>query len=305
MKQKAEEAGLAHAKINLFLDVTGTREDGYHLIDGVMQSITLCDRACVRIARAERSEICLGVTGAAECVPCNERNLAYRAAALFLKETGLTLQVEVELEKVIPVAGGLAGGSTDAAFVLRALNRLTDFPLSEGALLSLGERLGADVPFCIAGRNGAMRTEGIGEILTPTFSLPDCAIVIARAGEGVSTPWAYQALDAKYRFGEQQERQTRALRLQALLEALKDGDIDRICKQCWNIFESVVIPCRPHVQQVKDQLIGAGARLAMMSGSGPSVFGIFSSQAQAEHACRSLRASGAVAALCRPMREET
>lgn len=303
MEQWAEAVGFAHAKINLFLDVTGRRADGYHLIDGVMQSVTLGDRVCVRAARAASSEIALKVTGAAESVPCDGRNLAYRAAEAFLTATGLALNVEITLEKTIPVAGGLAGGSTDAAFVLRKLNQLTDHPLTEGALLALGERLGADIPFCIAGRGGAMRTEGIGEILTPVPPLPDCAIVIARAGEGVSTPWAYQALDAQYGREDPQERQARALRLQALLRALEDGDLDRVCRQCWNIFETVVIPCRPRVQAVKEQLLRAGARLAMMSGSGPSVFGIFTDQAEAERACRELRAGGAVAALCRPMRE--
>lgn len=290
----------ARAKINLFLDVTGRREDGYHLIDGVMQSVTLSDLVFVRILPAEEPSVDLSVQGEPG-IPTDEGNLAVRAAWAFLRQTGLCAGVQIRLDKRIPMAGGLAGGSTDAARTLLELNRLTGEQLTEEELCRMGLTLGADVPFCIAGRAGAMRTEGIGEKLTVLPPLPDCAIVIAKAGEGVSTPWAYRVLDEILGDAPRSRREY-ALLLENLMQALQAQDCERVCASAYNIFEQVVIPVRPEVRRLKARMREGGAKLAMMSGSGPSVFGIFGSDGDAERVCGQLRRDGIVAALCRPAR---
>lgn len=198
------------------------------------------------------------------------------------------------------MAGGLAGGSTDAAAVLRGLNRLLPNPCSMKDLCAIGSRLGADVPFCTVG--GAMRTQGIGELLTPVPSMPDCYIVIARRGEGVSTPWAYGKLDELYENFRQGASRPDA-HLDALLTALKDGSLDGVCTSIYNIFEPVVSQLQGDVSVLREEMTKNGAAVARMSGSGPSVFAIFSSQVQAEAACRALLEMGAVAFVCRPFSE--
>lgn len=294
--------GKARAKINLFLDVTGKREDGYHLIDGVMQTVTLADLVTVQTVPADAPWVSLAVRGEPG-LPTDEGNLAVRAAWAFLRQTGLRIGVRIGLDKHIPMAGGLAGGSTDAAQVLLEMNRLTGTPLNGDALCRLGLTLGADVPFCIAGRAGAMRTEGIGEKLTALPPLPDCGIVIAKAGEGVSTPWAYRVLDESS-VGPQSGRRETALRLEMLMQALRTQDLDRVCASAYNIFEQAVIPVRPEVSRLKTRMREGGAKLAMMSGSGPSVFGIFETVGEAERECARIREDGITAHVCRPVRGE-
>ncbi len=294
MKEITERAC---AKINLSLDVTGKRENGYHEIDGVMQSITLCDRVTVSAERADKTEIILGAKGNDD-MPLNEKNLAYRAAQMYLQALEITARVEIFLEKSIPMAGGLAGGSSDAAAVLRALNTLFDTPLTTDELCALGSKLGADVPFCICG--GAMRTQGIGEKLTPVPSMPTCKIVIARRGEGVSTPWAYGELDRRY--GNFAEGTTRpSSNLPALLCALDQGDLGGVCDHAYNIFEDTVRSVRPDVGFLIEEMRKGGAILARMSGSGPSVFGIFENTEAAERVRQTLIDSDAEAYVCEPV----
>jgi 4-diphosphocytidyl-2-C-methyl-D-erythritol kinase len=288
---------LAYAKINLSLDITGKRENGYHEIDGVMQSVTLCDRVTVRAERAENTEISLAAKGNDE-MPLNEKNLAYRAAQIYTQALKINARIEIFLEKSIPMAGGLAGGSSDAAAVLRALNRIFESPLDTGELCALGSKLGADVPFCI--RGGAMRTQGIGDLLAPLPSMPRCSILIARRGEGVSTPWAYGELDRRYDdFSEGTERPNS--NLPALLSALEQGDLVGVCRNSYNIFEYTVRSVRPDVGFLIEQMQNGGALLARMSGSGPSVFGVFEREGDAERVRRALTDAGAVAFVCEPI----
>ena len=284
------------AKINLCLDVTGKRENGYHEIDGIMQSITLSDQITVGFEAGERTEIRLTAEGNPD-MPTDSRNLAWRAAEKLLDAASVRGRVAVHIQKRIPMAGGLAGGSTDAAAVLRALNRLLPNPLPIEALCEIGARLGADIPFCIVG--GAMRTRGIGDQLTPVPSMPDCHLVIARRGEGVSTPWAYGKLDEIYAdFADRSCCPDSGL--DRLLDALEKGSLDGVCDSVYNIFEDVVASEKPDVTAIRKEMLRCGARVSRMSGSGPCVFGIFDSREAAMGARASLQSLGADAYLCTP-----
>lgn len=287
-----ERCGMARAKINLLLEIVGRRADGYHLIDGVMQSLALGDPMCVTWdGMGEGIE--LRLTNGGE-LPTDRGNLAYRAAEAFLAASGLGGRVTIELEKRIPVAGGLAGGSSDAACVLRLLNDMAgDRALERARLAALAAGLGADVPFCLLSSDGAMRTQGIGEVLTAVPPLPPCTVLIARAGEGVSTPWAYAALDAAHASDEPSA-------VEGVLAALRSGDLRRIAVSCRNVFEDIVLPVRPAVCDLQARMREAGALVSMMSGSGPSVFGLFEDRAAAEALCLHLRADGAVAFVTEP-----
>ena len=296
MRQTTEQA---YAKINLCLDVTGRRENGSHEIDGVMQSVTLCDEITVSFDANGFTEIVLTAEGN-DAMPTDERNLAYKAAARLLEAVKMTGKVSIHIKKRIPMAGGLAGGSTDCAAVLRGLNRLLPTPLSVSRLCEIGSRLGADVPFCIVG--GAMRTQGIGDLLNPVPSMPDCYIVISRKGEGVSTPWAYGKLDELYENFHGDATRPEA-NLDRLLSGLDQGDLKGICNTVYNIFEPVVSQLQSDVSVLRDEMMKRGALTARMSGSGPSVFGIFEDEAFAKSACEALREMGADAFVCRPFSE--
>ena len=288
----------ACAKINLSLDVTGKRENGYHEIDGVMQSVSLCDEVTVRVDVSDRTEVQLSAEGNPE-MPTDGRNIAVKAALLFLEAANETARVKIDLQKRIPMAGGLAGGSTDAAAVLRALNRLFGDRFSMEALCTLGARLGADVPFCLVG--GSVRTQGIGEVLTVLPPMPDCYVVVARRGEGVSTPWGYAKLDEIY--GDFAPSIARPdAHLDCLLKALEAGELQGVCDHVYNIFELIVAECRPDVTMLCAMMRESGAMLARMSGSGPSVFGIFDREDAAKVACERLLQAGAEAFVCRPVR---
>lgn len=273
----------AYAKINLFLDIDSKRDDGYHNIISVMQSISLCDTITVEYTESEQKLICVSCNNPE--IPSGENNIAYKAADLFL-ESGL---VNIHIEKRIPAAAGLAGGSTDAAAVLSLLNELTGSQKNTDELLAIAAKIGADVPFCIAG--GTKLALGVGEKLSNFRPMPSCHIVVACMGDGVSTPKAYSMLDNM--FGDFTDCKPQ----NQLLSLLESGSYDGM----FNIFESVVIPCRPAVQKIKDTLKEYGADFSMMSGSGPSVFGIFSSRDKASVARDALVDIGAVAHLCEPL----
>ncbi len=273
----------AYAKINLFLDIESKRVDGYHNIISVMQSVSLCDT--VTVEYSESAEKSIEISCDDPSIPLGEKNIAYKAANLFL-DSG---KVKIHIEKRIPAAAGLAGGSTDAAAVLTLLNQLTGNKKSADELLSIGAKIGADVPFCISG--GTKLTRGIGEKLTDFKPLSDCYIVISKMGDGVSTPKAYSMLDSMFDNFENYRPRRDFL---ALLE-------EENLRGMFNIFESAVIPERPAVQKIKDTMLRYGAEHSMMSGSGPSVFGIFSSKEKATDACVALTGMGAVAYLCEPV----
>lgn len=307
----------APAKINLFLDITARRSDGYHEIAGVMQSISLCDTVTMEVTEPTGMYLCSlsNHTAGAESItltctnpdlPTDSRNLAWRAAEKFFAATGRGCKnLLIHIEKRIPAAAGMAGGSTDAAAVLVGLNDLFGHPLTPAALCEVGLTLGADVPFCIMG--GAQITEGIGEALTPITPMPACELVVACGGEGVSTPAAYKALDTLYGSFDPTAYTPRTRELTTLKSALWQGDLTALCGSTFNLFESVVLPDRPVARQIKETLLSAGAVTAMMSGSGPSVFGVFpkgdgAAQSAAERARVALEALGIPAWVCEPVR---
>lgn len=279
----------SYAKINLFLDIDSIRENGYHNIISLMQCVSLHDDVTVSFTPSEEKKI--SVFCSSSSIPCDESNLAYKAANIFPANG----EIIIKIEKRIPVSAGLAGGSSNAAAVLVALNKLTGEALSTEELCAIGARLGADVPFCIKG--GACLAEGIGEILTPVRSMPRCHIVIAKKGEGMSTPAAYKALDEKY------NRFIGYVPLTNKLSVLtaEANTITSITDGLFNIFESVVECERPAVTEIKGIMMTSGAVGAMMSGSGTSVFGIFNSEKEAVASCEMLTAIGADAHLCYPI----
>lgn len=274
----------AYAKINLYLDILSRRDNGYHNILSIMQSVDLHDTLTLtRLPDGSGIHVVTNIPG----LPTDHRNLAYRAAETFAAVLGHLPDVKIEIEKRIPMSAGLAGGSADAAAVLRGLDRLymTNTPTEK--LCALGATLGADIPFCIVG--GTMIAEGIGEVLTPCVGLPkEQWLVIACGGEGVSTPEAYRALDAKYdnftiprRGGD---------RFAALQAALEQGDIPHVRDQMYNIFEQVVLPTHSVAPRLLALLRAVHATAAMMSGSGPSVFGLFADEQTARNAAAQIEA---------------
>lgn len=292
----------ACAKINLFLDITGRRPDGYHLLTGVMQSVSLADTVTISLSPADEDSVRL--TCSDRALPTDRGNLAFRAAEAFLAHTRAdggrktALRATVHIEKHIPYPAGLAGGSTDAAAVLRGLNRLAGEPLDAASLEVLGGKLGADVPFSI--RGGACITEGVGDVLNPCPPLPDCDILIACAGEGVSTPEAYRALDAAYGGFAPEFCQPRTEQQNALLSALAHGDLSGIGAHMFNLFESVILPRHSTAAGLHAALTAAGACGVRMSGSGPSVFGLFA-RGGAGAAYRTLQSEGIPAWICHPV----
>ncbi|MBO5416931.1 MAG: 4-(cytidine 5'-diphospho)-2-C-methyl-D-erythritol kinase [Clostridia bacterium] len=284
----------AYAKINLHLDVVSKYENGYHEVRNVMQSVSLCDDVEVALNEEGKNSLWCNIP----TVPTDEKNIAWRAANLFFEKCGLSLGADIRINKRIPVAAGMAGGSTDGAAVLKALNELCGNPLSESELLELGGRLGADVPFCIKGGTGY--ADGIGAQLHDFAKMPPCYLVVACGKEGVSTPWAYSTLDALYLdFAEGVYEPADIGRLES---ALRSGDVRKMAQSMYNIFESAIEPHRPEVTKIKASLIESGALGAMMSGSGPSVFGIFEDVERARAAVSSLETMKIQAFVAEPVK---
>jgi len=265
----AEITMAAPAKINLFLRVLARRPDGYHEIETLMQKVELADCVHIRLAKAGISLVCHGVD-----LACDAGNLVYRAAREFLQAAGSHQGVDLTLEKRIPVAAGLGGGSSDAAAVLKGLNVLLGAGFSEDRLREIGKTLGADVPFFVSERSAA-RASGIGDILQPAASMGACWIVLANPGFAVSTKWVYEnfALTTKgnpYKLG----RLPRHGGGRSPGRGVHGG-------QFCNDLESVTLPRHPEVGAMKEELLADGATMALMTGSGPTVFGIFHDAKQA------------------------
>ncbi len=275
MRTEVKEKG--YAKINLYLEICGRREDGYHEIDTVMQTIGLYDQ--ITVGYDEEGEQGIVLTCDKSFIPTDEGNIAYRCAALFLKESGKKGKVDIHIEKRIPVAAGLGGGSADGAAVLRALNTLTGINLPMEALCELGEKIGADIPFCI--RCGCARAQGIGEIFTDAPPLRGVFPVIAMGRQGSSTPAAYKALDEKNYQG--------AGTADGMLGALETKSGAAVCAQLYNAFEKVILPVNKEAAEAKRLFLKLGAAGTLMSGSGAAVFGLFSSKRKAQFACKALR----------------
>ena len=262
----------AHAKINLTLDVTGKRDDGYHLLKMVMQSVSLCDT--VTLTKTGSPGIAL--TCSAPHIPCGEGNIAYKAAALFCSRTGISPGVSIHIEKRIPSQAGLGGGSADGAAVLAGMDLLFETGLSEDELCDLGVQIGADVPFCI--RGGTLLCEGIGEVLTPVPPMPSCAVLLCKPEVNVSTKEAYGKIDR----GELLNRPDNG----AMLSALAEGDLRKIGREARNVFECVLD--LPVIEEIKAAMKNGGALGACMSGSGSAVFGLFPNRSAAEQCAAAL-----------------
>ncbi len=260
----------ALAKINLCLDVLGRRENGYHDVRMVMQTVFLYDN--VKIERKDEPGIELKVN--LSYLPSGEGNLAYKAAAMLFEEFALPGGVRITLYKHIPVAAGLAGGSSDAAAVLFGMNRMFGLRLSEGELMKRGVRLGADVPYCIM--RGTVLAEGIGEELSILPAMPKCTVLIAKPPVSVSTKAVYEALDAK--------EITEHPDVDRLIEGLKEQNLKKIAACMGNVLEEVTVPMCPVIEEIKQVMKDAGALNAMMSGSGPTVFGLFENKDEARKA---------------------
>lgn len=276
----------AYAKINLYLQVTGKRADGYHDLVTVMQSVSLCDTLTVTRTKGENFSLDTG-----DALPADDSNLVTRAANAYFAAAGARFGVSVKLEKRIPMQAGMGGGSADAAATLRALNALDGDRFTQEQLCTIGAGIGADVPFCVVG--GTRLCRGIGEQMERIENNLGGALVLAIGEEGVSTPQAFRALDKRY--GDFADY---ALRPDALLAAMQAGDLTAAAPHFANMFESVVEPMRPAVTRWKEILRENGAKAAMMSGSGPAVWGLFADRTAAERAANTLCAAGARAFVC-------
>lgn len=265
----------ALAKINLGLDVLGKRENGYHDVRMVMQSVYLYDT--VKIEKTENREI--RIISNLAYLPSDEDNIAYRAADLLREEFDIQEGVRITLNKHIPVAAGLAGGSSDAAAVLFGMNRMFRLGLKQKELMERGVNLGADVPYCIM--RGTVLAEGIGETLTPLPAMPKCTVLIAKPPISVSTKMVYEALDA--------EEITNHPDIDGIMEGLKANDLRQVAGCMGNVLEGVTIPMYPVIEQIRQEMLQCGAIGAMMSGSGPTVFGLFENRAQARNAQKNIR----------------
>ena len=262
----------ATAKINLGLDVLRKREDGYHDLRMIMQMTGMFDRISM-FPRAGRPGISFRTN--LPYIPANENNLAYRAAKILMDEFEVSDGLSINLQKFIPVAAGLAGGSTDAAAVLIGTNKLFHLGLSLEELMVRGKKLGADVPYCLLG--GTALAEGVGEVLTPLPDMPSCSILLAKPPVSVSTKEVYGALRAD-------EIEVHP-DIDGMVEALKAGDLRGVCDRCANVLEDVTAPSRPIIGEMERDMKKMGALCSIMSGSGPTVFGIFDDESAARK-CR-------------------
>lgn len=257
----------AYSKINIALEVVGKREDGYHLLRMIMQNIDLYDLIEVN---EKRSNITI------ECnkpyVPKDERNLAFKAARLFMDTYGLNKGVHINITKNIPVAAGLAGGSTNAAAVLRALNEMFDIGASEEELMKMGVKLGADVPYCIKG--GTCLCEGIGEEITQLKAFKDKILVLVKPPFGVSTKDVYGAIDINKIY--------KKVLINELIDAIKKDDLTFVANNMKNHLENVTLRRHPVIIKIKEDMIKMGSIGSMMSGSGPTVFGFFDDMLKAQ-----------------------
>ena len=265
----------ALGKINLGLDVLGRRENGYHDVRMVMQTVYLYDRIIMKKSKTPGIRLETNLY----YLPVNENNLAYQAAQMLMDEFHIEEGVSIQLDKHIPVAAGMAGGSSNAAAVLFGMNRMFSLGLSQKELMERGVKLGADVPYCIM--RGTVLAEGIGEILTPLSPMPKCYVLIAKPAISVSTKMVYEKLDSH----EIEDHPD----IDGILAGLKAGDLKEVAGSMGNVLECVTVDAYPVIDQIKKMMINEGALNAMMSGSGPTVFGIFEEKATARKAADAIR----------------
>lgn len=267
----------AYAKINLGLDVTGKRDDGYHIVRMIMQNVDLYDT--LTFEDNETGEICL--TASSEKIPTDESNLICKVALQLKKEFGVSKGANIHLVKRIPVAAGMAGGSTDGAAAYVALNELWNLGLDKKKLCELAVKLGADIPYCIIG--GTALAEGIGEELTVISDMPACHIVIAKPAIDVSTGWVYKELDSR-KIIEHPD-------IDGIRAAIEDGNIKAMCSLIGNVLEPVTAGKYTVIGDIEKILEDSGAVGAFMTGSGPTVFAVFDDEEKAKNGYEAVKRS--------------
>lgn len=260
----------ALAKINLGLDVLGKRSDGYHEVRMIMQTIHLYDQLTI----TRKAEPLISMETNLDFLPVNENNLVYRAAELMRQQYSLTEGVHVVLKKHIPVSAGMAGGSTDAAAVMYGMNELFGIREKRSKLMELGVKIGADVPYCLM--RGTALAEGIGERLKSLPPVPKCPVLIAKPGISISTKFVYESLKL--------DEHTRHPDIDAQLRAIYGKDLHALAKSMGNLLETVTVKEYPVIEEIKEHMKAHGALNAMMSGSGPTVFGLFEDEETARRA---------------------
>ena len=277
----------AYAKINLYLDVTGRRPDGYHEILSIMQQVTLHDTVSVEICASETDEREISISCDDPQIPTDRRNIVWKCADEFFRYFKIGgVRTEIEIEKKIPQSGGLAGGSSDGAAVLKLLNELCGTNASEEELCKIGVKVGADIPFCIVG--GSCVCRGIGEKLEKLhIPQPQYHVLIAASSEGVSTAKAYEMIDGI--------KETTRGSFDNVILSLREG---RIPQNLYNKFEQVILPIHPSAANIRAEILSLGADSALMSGSGPSVFGLFLNEKSRNEAVLKLIKKGIKAYSC-------
>ena len=273
----------ANAKINLTLDILGRREDGYHEVELILQSIALADKLeFAKIDKGIKLEMDIENIAGSEILTADESNLAYRAAKLVIDSCNLNSGVFIRLTKRIPIAAGLAGGSTDAAAVIRGMNRLFNLRLTTQQMCDLGAEIGSDVPFCIVG--GTCLAYGRGEKLKRLPDLPSIPIVLLKPRGAIPTAWAYKTYDS--------DKSSEHPDTEAICEAIKLSDYEAVAELIFNVMERVAVKKYPAIISYKEKMLEAGAMAAMMSGSGPSIFGIAKTHEDAVRIAESFKDSG-------------
>ncbi len=268
----------AYGKVNLGLDVLRRREDGYHEVKMIMQTVSIYDGLDFEKTDSGKIEIESNVF----FVPTDESNLIYKAAKLLFDEYGIASGLKITLKKFIPVSAGMAGGSTDAAATLFAVNRMFDLKLSLKQLMEYGVKLGADIPYCLM--RGTALSEGIGEKLTRLPNMVQCPVLIAKPPVNVSTKFVYENLHI--------EQVKAHPDIDGMIEAIKEQDIDKIAAKMGNVLENVTVKEYPQIQELKQMMMDTGAINAMMSGSGPTVFGLYRTEEEAYKAKEIVKESG-------------
>lgn len=279
----------AYAKLNLSLDVLSRRDDGYHDMCMVMQTISLCDTVSIK----EELDEGIRVSTNLRFLPNDERNLAAIAAKKYWEANGCQGKgLSIKIDKLIPVCAGMGGGSSDAAAVLRALNTMSEDPVPLDRLAEIGEKVGSDVPYCVIG--GTALAEGKGEVLTHLPALPDCYIVVCKPAFSVSTPELFGCIDCrKIRCRPDTE---------GIVSALHAGYLPGVARRMYNVFEDVLPDRkRAEIDRIKYELISEGALGAVMSGTGPTVFGIFDNESKARSAYDILKAQYSDAFFAKPV----
>lgn len=272
----------AYAKINLGLDVLRRRPDGYHEVKMIMQTVGIYDVLTFKKSGKEGEFPNISISLDNEELPCDKGNLIYKAAELIMETYHIKEGVEISLQKNIPIAAGMAGGSTDAAAVFHGLNELFDLCMNLEDMKKLGVKIGADVPYCIMG--GTALSEGIGERLTPVPAPPEAYLLIAKPDINVSTRFVYENLHA--------DTLKQHPDIGGMVEALKAGSLKGITDRMGNVLETVTVKEYPVISQIKEEMLKTGAENSLMSGSGPTVFGIYKEKETAKKAYEIIKGLG-------------